>query len=300
MKKGSTMQLSDLLVTVIPNLTCRERTKAGYRHRVNFLIRYGSDITLTEFDEAFCQAVRNRAIEAGRSAVTIENSINNVASLLKRLGHPAKTGKPLRRLPPNPTVITIDHLNRAIPCMCDWLRCFCTLAYVTGLRRDDLRAIDLASIGDSLKIRASKTGKWQRFPIPQWARRTITVDRFPADTHTIYRNLRIACDAANVPYFTPQNIRVLSARTWEKVSHGLGPVILGHSLPGWSSATPYYLDPCDVLFDRIHDFPALDSLLTVKERCEKQARRERIIRIIDRLDAKKQVALLDVAEGLTG
>ena len=59
--------------------------------------------------------------------------------------------------------------------------------------------------------------------------------------------LRLFCGRARVKPITPQAIRRLSAKEWERAHAGCGAVILGHAVPGWSNATASYLDGSDLL-----------------------------------------------------
>lgn len=294
------MQLSKLFAEIQATLTCAKSTKNCYKYRINYLIKHGGDIAIRCINESYFNTVRSSAKAAGNSSRTIENSIKDVVLLLKRIGHIVDKGTTLKLSVSPAKIITLKQFDAALLEMPDWLKTFCAINYATGLRRNDIRSLDLSGIGDELTLIANKTSKLHRFPIPKWCQRAIEVDNFPKDENTFYRHLKKSCKSAGVPYFTPKNIRVLSARTWDKVSRGLGPLVLGHSLPGWSAATPFYLDASEPLFDRSCDFPASPSLLTTKERCAETARRERIIRLIDRLDAKKQETILTVAEGLVG
>lgn len=295
------MLLSQLLSAISGTLTCGPRAIAGYRHRIAFILRHGGDVPIEAINAEYCRKIRDSA-KLTHSATTIENSIKILASLVAASGSPKpSTGKPLKRPVPDPQAVPFNDFSAAVKASSGWLRAFLALAYVTGLRRSDLQRISPATIQDCLTVGAAKTGKTHRFPIPSWCQRQFReIERFPHDPHCIYTAIQNACKSASVPYFTPQQIRRLSARTWQRVSPGLGPLILGHSLPGWSAATPYYLDPHAVLFDRICDFPPIECLLTVEERCEIQSRRERLRRTIDRLTERQAETLLTVAESMAG
>jgi len=295
------MQLSSLLDVMADSLSCSPVTIRGYRHRINFLIRHAGDIDLSTVTPEYFKAVRKSASDENIAASTIEASISQVFSLISRAGFRVDTGQPLKVPPPHVVFADPGHVDQAALHGSGWVPCFLSLAYVTGLRRSDLQSIRPSSLGDSLIRKANKTQKIQRFPLPKWCQRQCQkIDRFPRDEHAIYDGILAACRAAKVPYFTPQQIRRLSARTWERVQPGLGPLILGNSLPGWNDATRYYLDPFEGLFNRVCDFPPLPSLLTTEEKCAAESRRQRLIRTIERLTAEKQQTLLTVAEGLAG
>ena len=291
------MLLSDLSNAVDTLCDASAVTIAGYRHRIAFVQRYAGDVKLQAIDFA---AVRERALGNGKSPCTIENSIKQTVQMMRRAGVEAETGTPLKVPPPDPDVIPVSRLDRTMPHMPPWLRAHCALGYVTGLRRTDLMQLDPGSIGESLTVQASKTGKVHRFPIPAWCRRVLGNVRFPRDSHTYYRAFRAACTAASVPYFSSQDLRRLAANTWESVQPGLGPLVLGHALPGWSAATPFYLRPHDALFRRIDDFPPLPSLLTDEERDRRNAIRVQLDRVIESIPPHKIETLLQVAQGLAG
>nr|ADY57881.1 integrase family protein [Rubinisphaera brasiliensis DSM 5305] len=293
--------LSSLVNAYRSKSRCSESTYKTLRVRVNFLIRHGGNVQISRMGPDYMESVRKAAVEAGYSPTTIENSIANVSQVLTKLGYAVEAGERLRIPPPEVSVVPLKDFDATLQQMPPYLRAICSLAYVTGLRINDIRKLDLGAIRERLSVRASKTQKVHQFPIPPWCLRQLqAAGDVPRDQHTLYRHQKKACKAAGVDYYTFHDLRVLSANTWNSLAMGLGPLILGNSLPGWSKATAHYLNAHDALFERIADFPPPPSLLSVKERCAEKARKQKLRAAIERLSSKKLETLLQVAEGLAG
>lgn len=280
----------------------KQRTIDTYRRRVAYLVKYLGNCDVTSLDSSALDRLRELAIAAGDKPVTIENSISQAAIVFRRAGCDIDQGIALEVPPPNPRLITLDTFDRALQKMPEWLKAFCCLAYATGLRRDDLRGLEnLHLISGHMTVRADKTEKQLRYPIPIWCERQIRkagIRQFPLDEHTIYRNLRRACEEANVEYFTPQDLRVFSADTWDEVETGLGTLILNHSLAGWSRSTASYLTICRPLFKNLYKFPAPPSMLTVQERSDAARKQTRLKHAVGRLSSDQLETLLTVAESM--
>jgi hypothetical protein len=59
----------------------------------------------------------------------------------------------------------------------DWLKVAMNLAYYTGARPCDIRALQWAQVGDTLKMRQKKTGTWQAFRITAEVEDTLAMAR---------------------------------------------------------------------------------------------------------------------------
>lgn len=293
------MTIAEAITRVPEVVDAGENTIKTYIYRLRFLLRHLGNCTIEQLDASAFKRLRELAMADEKSPATIESSIKHCSQVFAKLGFQVDTGKPLRVPPPAPEAIPLEHLDAAIPYMQPWLRAVVALGYVTGLRRKDLLRQDFKAIGTSLTVQANKTGKTHRFPIPGWVQRqTQAAGKILKCPRAQARHLKAATTAAGVPYFHLQDLRITSAHTWNRLEHGLGPLILGHSLPGWSGATAFYLNSHDILFERIHDFPAPPSLLTDEEKDEIAQRSAKLSRAISRLTSSKLETLLQVAEGL--
>jgi integrase len=212
----------------------------------------GSDSTGINGSEL--DAWRQRADKGGLSPRTIESVVSSVRTLCRVAGNDIPIGAKLRavrRVKPTPTFAEFSRVIDAAAWRsghnAEWWQRWLCWAYCTGLRRADLLHLRSESIrGDVMILEAGKTGKQQVIPLP--ARLPRGFGRF---LHVGVKQLRFAlrvfCGRAGVAPFTPQGIRRLAAKEWERSHAGCGAVILGHAVPGWSNATASYLDGSDLL-----------------------------------------------------
>lgn len=248
------MTLTDLLTSWIARRQLRPATKARFRHELAMWRRLGGDENPTETDVS---AWQQRAIADGLRPRTINSVCASVSLLAKNVGGASLAWQPLPvRIQPKhtPTVADLDRLlataQRAARRSAEWWQRLLCVAYATGVRRSDLLRLDVSQVVDGeLSIVAGKTEKRQVIPIPPAVLRLL-----PASGHIcrvgikpLRRVLCEWCQRAGVQTITPQAIRRLSAREWERAHAGAGAVILGHDVPGWTRATAAYIDRADLL-----------------------------------------------------
>lgn len=255
------MRLSELLDGWVSIRILKPGTVRRFRYELNIWRRCGGPEAGERIDISAWQTAANRA---GLRPRTV-NSVASTVALLCRYGKvPCDSFSALPvRIDPKPTP-TLNDLNRLITTAepaaersADWWKRWLSVAYCTGLRRADLLAFTVAQIIDGeLAITAGKTGKRQVIPLPAGvisllpSGGDITSSQRPlhVGVKQLLRTLREWSGRAGLaPAVTPQALRRLSAREWERAHAGCGAVILGHDIPGWSKATAAYIDRADLL-----------------------------------------------------
>jgi len=247
------MTLLDLLDTWFSRRILKPATKARFRHELAIWRRLGGVEQPTAEDVAAWQA---RAA-AELKPRTINSVCASVVLLLKNVGGASVAWRPVPvRLQPKPTP-TVADLDRLLLTACKaarrppewWQRLLC-FAYATGVRRGDLLRLDVSAVVDGeLSFTAGKTEKRHVIPIPLAVLRMLPASGpiCRVGIKPLRRVLREWCDRAGVPRITPQALRRLSAREWERAHAGAGAVVLGHDIPGWTKATAAYIDRADLL-----------------------------------------------------
>lgn len=247
------MTLAESLADWLSRVSAKRATHRRYLYELKMFARFSGPlqigITVQDLDDW-----RQRAVTGGLSPRTVESVISSVRTLCRNAGNQLPLGTKLRivrRAKPTPT---FDEFCRVIDAACwrsgrdsEWWQRWLLWAFCTGLRRGDLLSLtDEAVRDDMLIVSAEKTGKQQVIPLP--ARLPRGCGRFlRVGIKQLRHSLRVFCGRAGVPVFTPQGIRRLAAKEWERAHAGCGAVILGHAIPGWSNATASYLDGSDLL-----------------------------------------------------
>lgn len=235
---------------------------------------WGGPLLVKNITSQVVEKWRQEAYKAGVAVRTIESIISTICGLCRFSGHAVDAGRPLFHRPRPPKVLTLDEFDRLLLASPLGWRRWLAVQFVTGLRLADLERLAPPSDCEEIRLDASKTGKLHAFPIPAPVSRLCDGSPLRLPRKRLWRELTELCEAARIPRQGPQLLRALSATEWERARPGCGAVILGHALPGWSSATRYYLDPGQQLRLGLPNlrFPA--SLLTADER-QRQADRER-------------------------
>ncbi len=294
------MMLTDALDSWFLRTQSKPATKRRYGYELAIYRRLGGvDSALISGSDL--DAWRQRAVKGGLSPRTIESVVSSVRTLCRFAGNDLPIGAKLRivrRMKPTPTFAefcrVIESATWRSGHNAEWWQRWLCWAYCTGLRRADLLALRSDSIRDDVLIlQAEKTGKQQVIPLP--ARLPRGFGRF---LHVGVKQLRFAlrvfCGRAGVAPFTPQAIRRLSAKEWERSHAGCGAVILGHAIPGWSSATASYLDGSELLSLGL---PRL-RLPTCIADPERQQRESEIVALATRLPDADQAAAVSVLRAM--
>lgn len=241
---------------------------------------------------------RSKLLDAGLAPATINSNIATVIAILRHLG-PKNAGfphalgllsdvpyhgKPLKENGEPREPATLAQLGACYHACrvatwpgrdaCAWWRAWLVTAYNTGLRREDLLAIERASINETwawFTIRAQKTGKLHYLPIHPVVRRhwqTLPVAKLVLATRTdgastiawtrFYNELRVIAASARVDMPTPQSIRRLAALQFELAHPGAGSILLGHR----DVTTRHYvaaLHPLTSAAEKIPQIPGSDD-----------------------------------------
>lgn len=247
------MTLRECLDSLFARTQLSPSTYKRYGYELTMFSRHGGKLTIDITPELLDQW-RRSARSGGLAPRTIESVLSSVRTLCRFAGHTVPVGQRLRfprtikHTPTFPEFCqVIDATRWHSGKSAEWWQRWLCWAYCTGLRRGDLFRLTPDFIRDGqIEIIAAKTGKRQGIPVPP--RLQFDANQF---LHVGIKQLRFAlrafCASARVKPFTPQAIRRLSAKEWERAHAGCGAVILGHAIPGWSNATASYLDGSDLL-----------------------------------------------------
>ncbi len=184
----------------------------------------------------------------------------------------------------------------------DWWRAWWGMLYFTALRLADGLALDRAHVGsDGIEVRQTKTGGLVRIPLHPVLRRMLanagesTGRIFHVSRNTLYRVTERICQAAGIPCLTPQMVRVLSARQYERAHPGAGRLILGRGFPG---ADRYYFDAGEILQSASERLEVPDVLLTADEKRDRASAEFNMLAAFRRLKADQRAAVLKVATSM--
>ncbi|QDV49517.1 site-specific integrase [Gimesia fumaroli] len=220
-------------------------------------------------------------------------------------------GVPLEEEPPTPDPVPFDDLARFLehthvakwPLDPEYWNRYVGFAYLTGLRRDDLKAIERKHCNEHrIKYKASKTKKTHVYPMPVWLWRMVKPQAagrlFTVSPKRIYREMRRICNAAGIEYFTPKNIRVLSCNEWESARENCGAVIQGGAIKGWSKATGNYMTTHGLLFKGVHKLRIPSPFLTEEERNKEVNDRQRWHQMFEKLPTQMREHILGLGENM--
>lgn len=213
---------------------------------------------------------RKAAQKRDLSPFTTESVINDVLTLLRyahvtdRLERVPHAGRRLKRIICVKKIPTLAQLgsiysytdaadwptHTGVPPKVWWQLFLCVL-YFTGLRITDVLRLRWENCFENkIVIQARKTGKIQTIPLHPIIQKHLQAFRtsfgdwvFPVGVGTVSRirkQLGRICDAANVRYVTPQQIRRLAGTEFERAAPDAGKKLLGHCP---SSVSDFYLVP---------------------------------------------------------
>lgn len=274
------------------------RVSVGTHRRIGYELaiwfRLGGAGECTRIDRCQIDSWRDAAVASGLRPRTIESVIATVRNLASHAGCLVPVGRRLRHVPQVRAVPAFHEFSQLVESSPDWWRWWLMVAYVTGLRLGDLERV---SPQRETVLVATKTGKRQRFPLPECVLR---LDRGPLrkPRKSLRLKLRAACMAFGIAPVTPQTIRTLSAMEWERARPGCGPIILGHALPGWSGATPYYMDGYDQLAQGLPNLRIPPCVLTPEERAAIESGESRLVSAFRRLTPERRESLVSVASAM--
>jgi len=313
------MTLEQAVASYVERSELTVETVAKLRHRLNCWARH-STRTTTKISPDDFDAFRASAREAGLSARTIEETVNDLALIcgLKELGRRLKRWKTsATKFVPSLELISTAYENAdsaawpncyltrspelRVVSSAVWLRAFIVFAFHTGFRLRDLRTITWSAITPELiDWQASKTSKRHRIPNHPVVERHLEPLRdagsdrvFPisaSQERLVHRELsRLAGDAEA---FGPQPLRRASVTQWS-IGGGwsAGEVIQGSGLSGVMSR---YVDGLAVLVDALPRRPWPLAMLTPDERNERHSREQSILSLAHSLPVERLDDLLKV------
>jgi integrase len=268
-----------------------------FRYELAIWSRHDGPLLLGNIDSSKVHAWRQRARQFGLSPRTIESVIQTVAALCKQAGAPIEIGRKLKFIPSPPDTPTLEEFDRVVTIAPHWHRRWLAFAYATGLRLGDIEQ-QSPNRPETVDVRATKTRKRHVIPIPEPVRRLLDGSSLRRPRRRLRRELYGLCDKAGVRHIGPQQIRALSATEWERARPGAGAVILGHSLPGWSAATHYYLDPSQQLQLAMAHVRLPPSLLTDEERQVTVLRESELVSLYRTLPETQQETAVSVMRAM--
>ncbi|HSG70886.1 MAG TPA: hypothetical protein VLA12_10750, partial [Planctomycetaceae bacterium] len=146
----------------------------------------------------------------------------------------------------------------------------------------------------AIEREASKTGWLHRIP-----RHYILCDPLPSEEYPLYRNqqtvrysIKRYCDAAGVPYFTPQRLRVTAINRYEKSYPGAGAVIQGIALG--STLFRSYVDQFEFLKSAQEGLQIPDSMLPDSRVVRREMEEKRLISAFRTLPVDERGAILSL------
>lgn len=280
---------------LIDGYSAAKRISLGSKRRLGYelaiWLRCGGCSDVESITNVEIETWRTSAVAAGLRPRTIESVIATVRLLATHHGQAVDVGHRLRHVPVPATTPAFSDFEKLVAAAPDHLRWWLCVAYVTGLRLGDMERVTPAA---ETIVTCSKTQKTQRFPVPACVMR-LAGGSLNIPRKRLRAELKALCERCGVAVITPQVVRTLSAREWERARPGCGAIILGHALPGWSDATRYYLDPSEQLFLAIDNLRLPRSIMTAGEVAAVESGRAKLLSAFDRLPVEKRNSLVTVA-----
>lgn len=279
---------------------------------------HSSDPDIAAITTDVLREFQQRASASGLANDTVETTINAVRCVLRAavddglLSAMPKRPKRLISQPTKTAKISLKEFERFIEALPDavakcrkrseqWWRSLWATIYFTALRLANIQQISSRQIGSEIiEVRQLKTGKLVQIPVHPVLRRMLlpfleTNRPLKIDRKSLYRITTRACEIAGVRGISPQSIRALAARQFERAHPGAGRLILGRPFPG---ADAYYFDAPEILRSAVDKLAVPAPFLTKEER-EKSVDSERMLLMLFRqLSRDDQATLMSVACGL--
>jgi len=258
--------------------------------------QFSSDPALECLNTSVIRNFQAAAKQSGLAADTIETTISTIYRVL----HAAHDEGLFDRIPKRPkrlhsqpsktpriSLAEFDKFLQAIPeavaeCIRPpaWWQAFWGMIYFTALRLANVQQLEREQVtAEMVQVRQFKTGKIVQVPthpvIWRMVRNLGVGERlFRIDRKSLYRLTVRTCRIAGIRRISPQAIRVLSARQFERAHPGAGRLVLGRPLPG---ADGYYFDPPEILRSAIDKLQVPETLMTDEDRQSKLDREGALI-----------------------
>jgi integrase len=256
------------------------------------------------------------ALRAGFACETIETVINALFAVLAAAGLAGLPSRPKRlSAPPSKsarlTLAEFSAFLAAIPAGIAgtrgrddaWWLAWWGLLYFSAFRLGDALGLERRQVGGAgIEARQTKTGGLVRVPLHPVCRRLIVDAGLPREGRmfhiarkTLYRVTEAVCEASGVSGVTPQAVRVLAARQYERAHPGAGRLILGR---GFHGADRYYFDAGEILTSASDKLDVPDALMTDAERKARACAETSLLSAFRRLKAAERETVLKVATSL--
>lgn len=299
------------------------RTSQKWRHNLNRWIKLGGCDAAEQVTTDVIETWRSVARQCELSATTIEDTISDVLTWIRRIRLPAPDrGRSLRRKRQPKHVPTLDQFDSAYlacvdhrwPCRGisqvqglrrvssrDFWRAWLVVGYWTGLRLGDMLSLEWDDISaDRLSVTAEKTGHEHAFPMHSILKAHIepltrSGERrvFPVATWAQPRVRRELGRLANG--YGPQPQRRLAITAWTAADPEAGRIIHG---TGLDVVNRHYLDALAILERHA---PAVRWPQSVLQSCgmsETTVRRAELLRALHRLPEDRVETVLQVATSM--
>lgn len=240
---------------------CGITTKQTYHNCRQFsreLLEQFGDLTAEQITKEHFVAFRKYGLERGWSNVTTEKIITDVATVYRYITDEIpNVGRRLRRRRPMPKPVPLEAITSIWEFSPLWLKQWLVLTMWTGARLSDgmrmQKTLHTGTLSDGEFIRfvANKTGRHHLWPVPPWMPQWLKpVDlpfgRINAHSSRVVREvLTIACQKADVPGFTPKQVRQRAISQWARANGAAGALIHGKSL----GVMDHYVDHSELLLE---------------------------------------------------
>ena len=303
-----------------------ERTREKLRHQANRWLKIAGESSMARIDEKVIITFRRDALAKGLSAATIEDTISDLLTVFRStdgLVVPS-VGKRLKRRitvrsAPSVSAIGAGYAaadtarwpscrNGRTPSFDDvsngdvW-RGFLVVGYYTGLRLEDVCALEWSDVGDdgSICTAAGKTGHEHRFPAcsivndalsPLRAIKSDRVFPFPKwSAPRIRRELaRLHVDLA------PQALRRASITSWACSSPEAGRIVHGCGL----GVLRHYYQTDRILAEALQRFPWPVEMRPPGESSWRRDQQDQLLAVIETMKDDRLADILRIARSLTG
>jgi len=298
--------------------TIAKTTRDLRQHQLRWWELHSSNPEIGSIDTDCLRAFQTAASKAGLAADTVETSISFAMRVIRAAadeGWIEKAPKRPKRLISQPTKtrkISLAEFERFLSAMpqavqhcrtrsVEWWLAFWAVIYFTALRRGNVEQLESRQVSSEvIEVRQFKTGGLLQIPIHPVLKRMLgslpTVGRLlRIDRKSLYRITKRAGEIANVVGISPQSVRALSARQFERAHPGAGRLILGRPFPG---ADAYYFDAPEILRSAIDKLAIPEALLTEEERNHAVDSEKALLLIFRGLSIDNRATLMTVANSL--
>lgn len=217
-------------------------------YSANRFVRIVGDIPIAEITQDHICDYRQKCREQKLSPQTIESSIGNIITVLKlSAGRTIETGKPLKSRRPEPRPVEFPAICEVFDKLPAWMQLWIMFSFWTGLRLGDsitcLRKLTGTVIGSVISHHASKTGRYQKWPVPKWLKEKLESVPFPTELCLENQKKQVRAELRPHAQWGPKNLRQCSITEWSKANATAGAIIHGSGL----GILNHYVDPLQII-----------------------------------------------------